>query len=517
VQRALAFAVRQVVGLVAVSALAASLAVSAHAAFPGANGKIAFDEFGGSGCIYSINPDGSGRAHATPCASPGERSPEWAADGKRLAYYAPNDSIEYVTDGQNPTYLFDSGGSNFGFSWSPDARRIVAAFYVCQGDPQVCTTYLQRASLDGSDYGFVNQRTSDVYMSPAWSPDGTKIAFRGFGGTLYTIAPAGTGMTTLASGVNHPSWSPDGSKIAFDRDGAIWVMNSDGSGQSALTSGSTADLDPAWSPDGTKIAFQSLRDGPPGCGGVGQPPCPYDIFVVNADGTGQTNLTNTLSVSEQRPDWQPIPLNYVRPKAAAPTRVSLVPAYARCSSANRTHGPPLAFPSCNPPAQTSGELTVGTADANGAPAKSIGFVRYGVQVGNPATPADEANVRIIASITDVRNKSDLSDYTGELQLDQGLRITDRDNTPSPGGPGPGTVSDTGFPVTIPCAATGDTTVGSTCQIDTTAEAIVPNAVKEGRRAVWGIGQVKVYDGGSDGDAETTADNTLFMDEGLFVP
>jgi hypothetical protein len=42
-------------------------------------------------------------------------------------------------------------------------------------------------------------------------------------------------------------------------------------------------------------------------------------------------------------------------------------------------------------------------------------------------------------------------------------------------------------------------------------------VKEGRRAVWQIGQVKVYDGGTDGAASTTADNTLFMDEGLFVP
>jgi hypothetical protein len=210
-----------------------------------------------------------------------------------------------------------------------------------------------------------------------------------------------------------------------------------------------------------------------------------------------------------------VPTGYPRPKAAAPTRVSLVPAYAQCTpaAANRTHGPPLGFPSCSSPNQTSSELTIGTADANGQPTKSVSFVRYGVQVGNPSTPADEADVRIIASITDVRNKSDLSDYAGELQLDQGLRITDRDN----GSPGPGTVSDADFPVTIPCVPTADTTVGSTCAIDTTVEAIVPNALKEGRRAVWEIGQVKVYDGGTDGAASTTADNTLFMDEGLFVP
>jgi hypothetical protein len=125
-------------------------------------------------------------------------------------------------------------------------------------------------------------------------------------------------------------------------------------------------------------------------------------------------------------------------------------------------------------------------------------------------------VRIIASVTDVRKASDLSDYTGELQLDQGLRITDRDNTPYPGGPGPGTVTDTSFPVTVPCAATADGTVGSTCAVDTTADAILPNTIKEGRRAVWQVGQVHVFDGGPDGVA-TTPGNTLFMDQGVFVP
>ena len=93
--------------------------------------------------------------------------------------------------------------------------------------------------------------------------------------------------------------------------------------------------------------------------------------------------------------------------------MSLVPAYEECTSANRTHGPPLAFPSCNPQ-QESSSLTVGTPDANGQAAQSIGFARYTVQRGNPATPADEADVGIQVSITDVRRSSDLEDYTGEV-------------------------------------------------------------------------------------------------------
>ena len=62
-----------------------------------------------------------------------------------------------------------------------------------------------------------------------------------------------------------------------------------------------------------------------------------------------------------------------RPKGATPLRVSIVPAFKQCTAPNRTHGAPLAFPSCNPPVQTSNFLTVGSPDANGAPANSVGF------------------------------------------------------------------------------------------------------------------------------------------------
>ena len=75
---------------------------------------------------------------------------------------------------------------------------------------------------------------------------------------------------------------------------------------------------------------------------------------------------------------------YPRPRGATPLRVSLVPAYNQCSSPNRTHGPALAFPSCNPPAQTSTTATIGTPDANGAQANSTGFVRLEALVGHRA-------------------------------------------------------------------------------------------------------------------------------------
>ncbi len=64
-------------------------------------------------------------------------------------------------------------------------------------------------------------------------------------------------------------------------------------------------------------------------------------------------------------------------------RMSLVPAYAACAAPNRTHGPPLAFASCNPPAQTSAQATVGTPDANGALTIFGRYVRLDVRIGVP--------------------------------------------------------------------------------------------------------------------------------------
>ncbi len=121
------------------------------------------------------------------------------------------------------------------------------------------------------------------------------------------------------------------------------------------------------------------------------------------------------------------------------------------------------------------------------------------------------------NITDVRNKADMTDYAGEVQASVVLRITDRDNALSPGGGSDAaTVIDIPFPVNAACAPTADPLVGSTCAVSTSLEAIVPGAVKEGKRAVWQMGAIEVYDGGADGDP-ATADNTLFARPGVFVP
>jgi hypothetical protein len=191
-----------------------------------------------------------------------------------------------------------------------------------------------------------------------------------------------------------------------------------------------------------------------------------------------------------------------------------VPAYTPCTAPNSQHGGPLASGSCDPPRQASPYLTVGTPDANGQPADSTGSVRLDVVAGNPSTPADEADVPVGAKITDVRDKADLSDYTGELEARLTLQITDTSSGVS--GSDPATAVDAPLRITIPCSATSGTS-GSTCSIATTADAVVPGVVPEGRRSIWELGQVEVFDGGADGLASSTGDNSPFERQGLFVP
>jgi hypothetical protein len=197
---------------------------------------------------------------------------------------------------------------------------------------------------------------------------------------------------------------------------------------------------------------------------------------------------------------------YPRPKGATPLRVPLVPAFQACASPNRTHGAPLAYNSCTPPAQTSAQVTVGSPDANGVGANSNGTVLYRVQT---------SDVKLDVNITDVRVKAPgLADYTGQLQVDAAVRITDKLNGPAQDEPATG--SDTNFPVTVPCTATGATNIGSTCSVATSFNAVTPGAIVASQRAIWQLGETKVFDGGPDGVASTSP-NTLFERQGVFVP
>jgi hypothetical protein len=206
-------------------------------------------------------------------------------------------------------------------------------------------------------------------------------------------------------------------------------------------------------------------------------------------------------------------VGYARPKSATTIRSPLVPAFVPCTAPDRTHGPPLGASSCNPPVQSSSALTVGAPDANGQVANSVGFVKYRVLAGVPGG-VDDSDVSFLFNLTDVRVKPSLADYAGQLQATTPVRITDRMSGASETEQATG--SDVDVSVTVPCVTTGSTTIGSTCSLTTTLDAVTPGLVPEGKRSVWGMGQVRVNDGGPDGLVSTTP-NTLFAIQGVFVP
>jgi hypothetical protein len=214
--------------------------------------------------------------------------------------------------------------------------------------------------------------------------------------------------------------------------------------------------------------------------------------------------------------------SHVRPKGATPLRASLVPAFKSCTAPNRTHGAPLAFPSCNPPVQESNFLTVGTPDANGAPAKSSGFLLLKVDAVPPA------DLLFTLTITDVRclpgtnasvcnspNAAGGPDYSGQLQSDATIRISDHYNGPNLNEAA--TMVDIPNPISATCVNTADTTVGGTCTVTGNSCNPPPEcAIRDDERMVIELGQVFVRDGGADGQV-ATADNTVFMRQGIFIP
>jgi dipeptidyl aminopeptidase/acylaminoacyl peptidase len=138
--------------------------------------------------------------------------------------------------------------------------------------------------------------------APAWSPDGSRIAFANtvgttVGGGIWIINSDGTGGTRVPSTEQNdrsPTWSPDGRRIAFvraaGRFNSLFVVNTDGTGLRQVTTDITAD-DPEWSPDGTRFAFG---------GGPGS-----DVWVANADGSGRRNLTANEVSNAGDPSWSP--------------------------------------------------------------------------------------------------------------------------------------------------------------------------------------------------------------------
>lgn len=213
-----------------------------------------------------------------------------------------------LPDGSNQRQLTSTTYGARSPAWSADGTKI--AFTVYEGSTEIYTM-----NSDGSGLEQLTPTDGLASADPAWSPDGTKIAFWSYhveangyyNRDIYVMNADGSGVSRLTTDLNldmAPVWSPDGTKIAFERQDAnkrlsdIWVMNaSDGSSQVNLTanSASSFEFSPDWSPDGTKIVF---------VGDYGSSPN-TELYTVDASGSPPSALTNTPEVQEFDPVWSP--------------------------------------------------------------------------------------------------------------------------------------------------------------------------------------------------------------------
>jgi Tol biopolymer transport system component len=236
-------------------------------------GRIVFSD--ATNDVWMVNADGSGLHRLT--SNPAfDFDPALSPDGAMIAFRSERDGNTEVyvmhADGSNQRNLSSDGANDWGPFWSPDGRVVwncahglVTGFRACVANP------------DGSNRGVL---PIDRYVEyPAWSPDGSKIAF-------MSQEPGASGS---------------------DPDYNVYVADADGTNVRRLTDAPGEDGFPSWSPDGKKIAFSSTRDD---CSNSDALDCqttgdigPFEtIYVMNADGTDQHPLSDRYGMFA---DWSP--------------------------------------------------------------------------------------------------------------------------------------------------------------------------------------------------------------------
>jgi Tol biopolymer transport system component len=297
-----------------VLALLAS-ASAASATYPGANGEIAYARYGGKrvpSTLRTITPNGApGRTLARPGV--GLPDAEWSPDGTRVATVLgkePNRIVMLdVATGERSLVIRseDVPDSRFieSLSISPDGETLV---FCSVGQPHGTSLFTIRA--DGTALTDISGDHDEC--QPDWGPtDRIAAESTGWMARIVTMDPDGSDRVVVIRGrdadraaiFSAPSWSPDGARIVVgstslrERRPDLWIVDADGSDLTPLTdTPRLTEYAPVFSPDGMRIAFL-FNDAKEGYGFS-------DIFTMAADGSDVQRLTHTPKRREFPRSWQ---------------------------------------------------------------------------------------------------------------------------------------------------------------------------------------------------------------------
>lgn len=274
----------------------------------------------GDQSIYRMAPDGSNVRRLAYLPGITSWMPDWSPDRTRIVFSSnrtgPWDDLYVMdADGGNVRQLTDTpAASEHDAAWSPDGGQIVYDRAEIAADGKRQRAQIWIIDADGSHARALTAGTSRN-LRPAWSPDGSTIAFLSdrhaevdvnLIGTddgdleIYLMARDGSDvrrLTNCTETASAPAWSPDGRQIAFGC--GLQVMNADGSDQLRLTDDPrVAGYRAAWSPDGKEIATTCYLEVPT----AGPRFENHEICVMRADGSGVRILTRN-EVFDGHPDW----------------------------------------------------------------------------------------------------------------------------------------------------------------------------------------------------------------------